>query len=108
MFLLLFLLSCGMSAILLQDEDFATCKEENNHLRDIIEDVIKDVKQLTDQVSVLSSSVALNTKHIQDSQDQMSTVSTNLTESIDFISENLNTIVYDNICAIYELKSNGN
>ena len=108
MFLLLFLLSCGMSAIQLQDEDFAACKEENNHLCDIIEEVIKDVKQLTDQVSVLSSSVALNTKHIQDNQDQMSTVSTNLTESIDFISENLNTIVYDNICAISELQSNGN
>ena len=65
-------------------EENHACKEENIRLHDIIDEEIENLK---DDMSALASSVAINSNHIDNNSDEISLVSTTLTESINGVSQ---------------------
>ena len=67
-------------------EENAACKEENLRLHDIIDEEIaiikEDVQHNADTISSVASTVAINTKHIDENSDEISLVSTTFTDEI--------------------------
>ena len=65
-------------------EENSACKEENLRLHDIIDEEIENLK---DDLSAVASSVAINSNNIDNNSDEISLVSTTLTESINGVSQ---------------------
>ena len=67
-------------------EENAACKEENLRLHDIIDEEIaiikEDVQHNANTISSVASTVAINTKHIDENSDEISLVSTTFTDEI--------------------------
>ena len=98
-------------------EENALCKEENERLQDIIDDMLEDIAQLkmdvlhnNELIGSVSSTVAINTKHIQDNADVIINVSTTFEGDINELKENdllTNQLVAENIAAIDTLEVAG-
>ena len=71
-------------------EENAACKEEVLRLTDIIDEEIanlqKDVQHNSDTISAVASTVAINSKHIDDNSEEIALVSTTLTDDINQVS----------------------
>ena len=87
--------------------------EDYERLHDIIDDLIEDLENVKDKLSLVTSEVTLNTLHIQGNSDDISKVFENLTFTLDLLSTNLTTEirdvskrVYENKNSVTELKSN--
>ena len=99
-------------------EENAACKEEVLRLTDIIDEEIanlqKDVQHNSDTISAVASTVAINSKHIDDNSEEIALVSTTLTDDINTVStaltEDINRVslhVSEAEAAIEELEIQG-
>jgi len=73
-------------------EEYAACTEENKRLHDIIDEELADINERVEHnnelISSLSSNVILNTKHIEDAEQELTTTKQRVTNNEVAINEN--------------------